>query len=382
MKKIYKILLIALAVLMLPTGIYAKSFIDLKSDGEYGWAYAAVDSLSEKNIFGGYPDGTFKPYRAVSFLEIMQVIKNIKNPSIDELKAAEDRYYSTANIYRVPSWATEAVCYNLAIDTITEKTLEAAELGGFLRDKDTVFPNRNSVTVYFGRAFGLPQADMGNLRHNDVDKIPQITKDYLAGLIEAGIYAATGSDGYFNGSKYIRRSEVAIVADKYLSYLGNNSSPVETGNLAGAKIVKGNLSAVSLNGSNSIVTIEGKDYNIDVNNVQLSSRDGGAVDNILNLINHQVEAYVEFDSVTRIKSLEATREDRYDNKIEFSAKVIRRDDFGGVYDVQVLVSNNSLITSGSSLKIRSDMPLNEGDLIKVRANIVDTELEDMKIEKL
>ncbi|MDO5040615.1 MAG: S-layer homology domain-containing protein [Peptoniphilus sp.] len=381
MKKIYKILLIAISFLMLPTGVYAKSFTDLKSHGEYGWAYDAVDNLSEKNIFGGYPDGTFKPHRAVSFLEIMQVIKNIKNPSRDELRAAEDRYYSLVNIYNVPSWATEAVCYNLSIDAITEKTLEAAELGGFLRDEDTVFPNRNSVTVYFGRAFDLPQGNMANLRHNDLDKIPQMTKDHLTGLVEAGIYAATGSDGYFNGSKYIRRSEVAIIADKYLTYL-SGTSPVETGNLIENKVVKGVLSAVNLNGSNSTVTIDGKDYNTDINSVKLSLMDGQAVDNILNLINHEVEGSLEFGNITSLKSLEEPQEKGHDNKIEFSARVIRIDDFGDLYDVQVLVSNNPLIASGTSLKIKSDISLREEDLIKVKANIVDRELEDMKIEKL
>ncbi|CDZ75319.1 putative S-layer homology domain protein [Peptoniphilus sp. ING2-D1G] len=382
MKKIYKILFITLVFLILPKGIYAKSFTDLKSDGEYGWAYNAVDSLSEKNIFGGYPDGTFKPYRAVSFLEIMQVIKNIKNPSPDELKAAENTYYSTANIYHVPSWAIEAVCYNLAINTITERTLEAAERGGFLRDTNTVFPNRNSVTVYFGRAFNLPQGDMENLRHEDLDKIPQMTKEYLTGLIEAGVYAATGSDGYFNGSKYIRRSEVAIVADNYLNYLNGNSTPVETGNLIGVKTVKGKLSAVSLNGSNSTVTIDGKDYNVDINSVQIAMKDGQRVDNILNLINHDVEGYIEFDAVKRLKSLENLGEERYANRIEFSARVIKRDDFSGGYDIQVLVSDNPLITAGTLFTISSDMFLNTGDLIKVKANIVDRELEDMRIEKL
>ena len=139
--------------------------------------------------------------------------KNIKQPSISELEEARANYLETIKKYNIPHWAYDSVAYALNNNTITEKTIEVAEKRGFFRDKNPTYPNRNSVTVYFGRAFGF--SGIGNtqiLKHSDLQNVPQVTLGYLSELVKNGIFSETGSEGKFNGSNYIRRAEVVSIA--------------------------------------------------------------------------------------------------------------------------------------------------------------------------
>ena len=89
MKK--KIIAINLSLLLLlaPASFFAKSFTDLSKEGKTAWAYKYVDELSNKGILNGYEDGSFKPNNPVSFLETMQILKTVLNPSEDELQKAK-----------------------------------------------------------------------------------------------------------------------------------------------------------------------------------------------------------------------------------------------------------------------------------------------------
>ena len=62
MKNLKKIVACTLAAAtLIPGAAFAKSFSDVKSNGPYGWAYDAIDVLSDRSIIAGYPDGKFKP---------------------------------------------------------------------------------------------------------------------------------------------------------------------------------------------------------------------------------------------------------------------------------------------------------------------------------
>lgn len=226
MKNNKKIVAITLmGSMLISNGVFAKSFKDVTSTNDYKWVYNSVDFLSNRGVFGGYPDGTFKPQKAVSFLEVLQVIKTMKNPSADELKNARDSYLKKVRAYKVADWGEDAVCYNLSINTITLETLKAASSRGFMKDYAMVYPDRNTITVYFGRAFGFSNiGDESLLKHKDIDKINPITKGYLATFVEAGIYSDTGINGNFKGSKYVSRSEIAVIAEKIIKYMEGNGT--------------------------------------------------------------------------------------------------------------------------------------------------------------
>lgn len=217
---------LVLAILLTPASLFAKSFKDVKQTGSTSWAYKYVDELSNKNILNGYEDGTFKPNNPVSFLETMQIIKTLLNPSEEELKLAREANMEIVNSNGVLDWAKDAVSYNLYHGTITEKTLTSARERGFLENK--VFPNRNTIAVYFARAFTMEKSkDKSNLNYKDIEKIHPITLEYLPSLVNKEIFTSTGSDGKFNGNLAIRRSEIAVITSNSLKYLENYKPIVE-----------------------------------------------------------------------------------------------------------------------------------------------------------
>ena len=132
LKKIKFTAIVLGAVTLFSSSVYAKSFRDVKQNGQFKWIYSELNTLSDRGIFGGYPEGDFRPNNPVSFLEIIQVIKNIKQPSISELEEARANYLETIKKYNIPHWAYDSVAYALNNNTITEKTIEVAEKRGFL----------------------------------------------------------------------------------------------------------------------------------------------------------------------------------------------------------------------------------------------------------
>lgn len=226
MKK--KFLAIGLSALLLfaPASIFARSFKDLSKNGKSAWAYDYVEELSKKNILKGYEDGSFKPNNPVSFLEIMQILKTVLNPSQDEINSARNAYLEFVNANGIIDWAKDAVCYNLYQGTITEKTITSAREKGFLDNK--VYPNRNTIAVYYARAFKLEKnTDTSNLKYKDINNINPLTMEYLPSLVNANIFTSTGSDGNFNGNFAIRRSEIAVITSRGLAYVSANIDKVK-----------------------------------------------------------------------------------------------------------------------------------------------------------
>lgn len=223
-KKIIAISLV-FSIILAPGSIFAKSFTDVKNSGKTEWAYKYVEELSNKNILNGYEDGTFRPNNPVSFLETMQIIKTLSNPSDDEMKLAREAYMEMANANGVIDWAKDAICFNLYHGTITEKTLINARERGFLDNK--LYPNRNSIAVYFARALNIEKSqDRSNLKYKDMKKIHPLTMEYLPNLVNSNIFTNTGSEGNFNGNLAIRRSEIAVLTSKSLEYFNKNLDKV------------------------------------------------------------------------------------------------------------------------------------------------------------
>lgn len=226
MKKKIIVINLVLSILLAPASLFAKSFTDVKNSGKTEWVYKYVEELSNKNILNGYEDGTFKPNNPVSFLETMQIIKTISNPSNDDMRLAREAYMEMVNANGVIDWAKDAICFNLYHGTITEKTLTNARERGFLDNK--LYPNRNTIAVYFARALSIDKSqDTSNLKYNDIKKIHPLTIEYLPNLVNANIFTNTGSEGNFNGNLAIRRSEIAVLTSKSLEYYNRNLDNTE-----------------------------------------------------------------------------------------------------------------------------------------------------------
>ena len=143
------------------------------------------------------------------------------NPTSSELAKARSEYKDTVKKYGVSDWAIDSVSYMLYREIMSVSDVsKASSMNYFKVGADRAYPERNAVAIYYAKALGLSgSGDTNLLQHTDIDKIPAARKGYLASLVDAGIFKSTGSDGYFNGSRGIRRSEMALITDTSYEYL-------------------------------------------------------------------------------------------------------------------------------------------------------------------
>ena len=72
MRKTLSVVLV-LALLLSATSVFAAGFSDVASSAYY---YNAVNNLADKNIIGGFPDGTFKPNNTVTRAQLAVMLVN------------------------------------------------------------------------------------------------------------------------------------------------------------------------------------------------------------------------------------------------------------------------------------------------------------------
>lgn len=220
MKKFTKVLTVVIAAATLvPTIIFAKSFPDVGTGWE--WAAPSISKLADQGIIKGFNDGKYYPNKYVSFEETAKLLTGLLNPTSSELAKARSEYKDTVKKYGVSDWAIDSVSYMLYREIMSVSDVsKASSMNYFKMGADRAYPERNAVAVYYAKALGLSgSGDTNLLKHNDIDKIPAVTKGYLASLVDAGIFKSTGSEGYFNGSRGIRRSEMALITDTSYEYL-------------------------------------------------------------------------------------------------------------------------------------------------------------------
>lgn len=235
--KIKAVAVLALAGTMLtqPIATMAASYSDVRTGS---WAEPHITKLTNLKVISGYNDGTFKPKRSVSYLEIMQLLKGIQNPSAQDVTGAISRYGHVSDTYKVPGWARSAICVALDNGVITEENLKAAYKKGFItsQPKENQFPSRELVMVYYAKALGIEaKKDISNISVKDINAIGKTPKALIgdvdvkglyAGIIDAGVFHTTGDDGYFNPQQPLHRDQMATITD--LSYDYRNAAKQTT----------------------------------------------------------------------------------------------------------------------------------------------------------
>lgn len=232
MKKSKRILALSLAVAMLPTYSFAKQFSDVAPTGTYKWAYSAIDELSNKNIIAGFNDGTYKPENLVSLPQTLSLLKGIINPSSDEVTKATNTYGKDLINLGMDTWAIDAAAICLQNNVITMGQLQSAKKYDQIGPGSKSFPAREDIAVFYAKALGLGKnSDVSNLKHKDISDLATEKKQYLSSLVKAGIFAATGSNGNFNGRNAIRRAEIAIITKAAYDYKSKVQVATAKGNV-------------------------------------------------------------------------------------------------------------------------------------------------------
>ena len=253
---------LGLAALMLaPSVTFAKEFKDVKKNNKYSWAYNAIDTLSDKNIISGHPDGEFKPGDSVSLEELLQLIKQVLNPSDKELKNAKEKYSKIARANGANTWSEEAICLALDRGYLDESALKKAYERGFFKIDSREYPSRGDIAIFFARALNLNSKGNTNLlKHKDQNKMSETLKGYLASLIDANIFTSTGSDGNFEGDRPITRAETAIITKASFDYAEKNTISAKTEKKKGTVVLSSKLNNVNV----IIIESNNKKYSFDL----------------------------------------------------------------------------------------------------------------------
>lgn len=220
-------LALAGALLTTPFAAQAANFKDV---GVNHWAYSYISKLSDLRIIKGYDDGTFKPLRNVSYLEILELLKGVQNPTSTEMTSAIATYGYIADAYKVPNWAKPAVCIALQNNVITEGNLKAAYKLNYINNvkEANQFPSRELALVYYAKALRIePKKDTSNIKVTDIDSIGKTPKELigdvdvrglLASMIDAGIFNAFGTGAEFKGNLPLQRDQMAKITDMSYEY--------------------------------------------------------------------------------------------------------------------------------------------------------------------
>lgn len=256
MKKSKRFLALSLAVAMLPTYSFAKQFSDVAPTGTYKWAYSAIDELSNKNIIAGFNDGTYKPENLVSLPQTLSLLKGIMNPTSEEVTKATNTYGKDLINLGLDTWAIDAAAICLQNNVITMGQLQSAKKYDQIGPGSKSYPAREDIAVFYAKALGLGKnSDVSNLKHKDISDLAIEKKEYLSSLVKAGIFAATGSNGNFNGRNAIRRAEIAIITKAAYDYKSKVQVATAKGNVILASSTN-NLNRFIIKDGNSTMGFE------------------------------------------------------------------------------------------------------------------------------
>ncbi|MDY3118002.1 MAG: S-layer homology domain-containing protein [Peptoniphilus sp.] len=221
------------ALLTTPFAAQAATFKDVPANH---WAYSQISKLSDLRIISGYDDGTFKPSRSVSFLEVLTLLKGIQNPSAADMTRAISTKGYISDAYNVPGWAKPAVCIALENNVITEANLKAAYNKHYINNVKNAdqFPGRELIMVYYAKALGIqPIKDTSKIRVSDIAEIGYTPKELTgdadikglyAAMIEAGIFHGEGTEGKFKPNSPLTRDQMATITNFSYDYVAKTKA--------------------------------------------------------------------------------------------------------------------------------------------------------------
>lgn len=176
----------------------AASFPDIEDH----WAKEYIQELSSLNHLNGYPDGTFKPDRAMSKAEFVTVL----NSCLEAEPSAETTLYyqDTGN-----HWALGRIN-----EAVRREILIPSEDPNGLRPDESI--KRSQVAAMLVRALGKP-ADNGALPFNDRAEVEKSDyRGYIKTAYDLGLLSGS-PNGNFEPFRNITRAEVCTVMSRFLA---------------------------------------------------------------------------------------------------------------------------------------------------------------------
>lgn len=175
---------------------YTKSFSDVVKTASTEWYYTAVMELAEKNIIGGFEDGTYRPDGEVTYAQALKLIMLAAGYPVPEQTGSH--------------WASGY------LDVAKEDGLVSASLTESYLDRKI---DRNTIAQIAARALNLPASSLTTSPFSDVT-VGSTYAPYIFALYEAKIVQgdASGGTARYYGINSIRRSEMAVIVYRINNY--------------------------------------------------------------------------------------------------------------------------------------------------------------------
>lgn len=230
--------LVALALtvqMMLPAGAFAAIFSDVQGH----WAQANIQKLSQENVLGGYPDGSFKPEGVVTRAEFSAVlVKAMKLPLVGT--AVQSSYVDVPATH----WATPS------IETVKASGLVSGYPGGFFYPAQNI--KRVEAMAMLAKAAQLqlptPQRTEEILsRFSDASQVPAWARPAVAAAVDAGIFVNYPTPGLLRPNAPATRAEVAVLVDNMASpsvARGGNTPQSQPSQTANTPVLTGRISII------------------------------------------------------------------------------------------------------------------------------------------
>ena len=182
--------------LLLMNFTYAVEFTDVEGH----WAKANIESLAEKGVINGYPDGTFKPEGAIKKGEFIKLMMVSALPEVD--------WNNTTNF--IEHWAGSYIAIAEA-----KNILEYGEYNDTNADDEIT---RAEVVEILGKCDillkGKKQKNIG-LEFTDISGMSEEQKAMLQHVVYQGLITGY-EDATFKPERTLTRAEVATILVRYM----------------------------------------------------------------------------------------------------------------------------------------------------------------------
>lgn len=209
LKKTISLLLTLLLMASVLT-VSAATFSDVTAS--YSWAQEAINSLAQKEVITGYPDGTFKPGNNITKEEAISLFARVLGAS-EELNSS---VVSLSNVLfedvlgKYDTYASESAAYLMYKKVLTESDLttylSAANKGETLKRYEAA----TLIAKCLGGDVWLKTNPEVTLSFSDASDVPAAAKGYVYFASEAGIMQGMENNQFVPMGE-VTRAQVAVM---------------------------------------------------------------------------------------------------------------------------------------------------------------------------
>lgn len=247
-------------------GYNKKSEMKVSDVHNSDWYYDSISIALESGYIGGYPDGTFKPNKAITRQEAASVIAKIKNLAPSKNSRKTDSFKDKDKIAK---WSKSG------IDAVVELGYMSGYPDGTFRPNQPM--TRAEVVALLSRFLDSKSSDQTQIKNNEEIKPKVEAKtDATTNSSRSGGNGSSSSSnnsnnkvnpfsnkGTFNSNYDLSTSDSVTYGNNEVSTINGNVAI--KGDLASSKVI--NLENLEINGK---LTIDVKDGHVNLNNTKVN----------------------------------------------------------------------------------------------------------------